>query len=467
MSDKMLKKILVVISENFSNGIRADFITEMQIRRAYKLRYHNEEIPAAFSVTAFLKKAAFYYGGKYYVISALNKGRVFRLVDATLNAGNVIVYYDEFFSRYRGKLNDWNIKTSAVLGALLRASYNGFYFSDKYFSVGKYVRLGDVVEYVVRSLPSYISFTVEQIHEKLPYVPHDEIERALSHPRKYLKTVAGRYFLTEQVSFDVAEIETVRLVLLHDLKTDGHAIFNIQDFPNTLALNPELSEATIRGVLFDRFLSKDFSKHRNVLTARGTLVGGTNLLKRFCALRDELTINELFDRAKKLGVNRHTTILDAVGETMTRVSKTIFVKTEYIKFSVEEIDAALSSFVQGKIIALRDVTNFSTFAPVKDLRGYEWEWNLYLLESFLRKGSQRYIFHTSATATASLVNGAICPREKIFLNYVDLMSAVVLQEKVPLNATSVDDFLVAKNFRVRRVGCLSTSIIERAQVMMH
>lgn len=464
MSDKILKKILVVISENFSNGVRADFITETQIRRAYKVRYGDEEIPAAFSVMSFIKKVAFYCGGKYYFVSALNRWRVFRLVDMTLNAGNVIVYYDEFFSRYRKKLYDWHIKTPAVLGALLRTNDSGFYFSDKYFSVGKYVRPGDVIEYIVRSLPSSESFSVEQIHEKLSYVPPEEIERTLCNSRKYLKTINGKYLLAEQVALDPIELSEVRELLLIDLQTNGHAIFNLQDFPSTLALNPEISEATMRNLLFDRFLSKDFSRHGNILTARGTTVSRTNLLKRFCALRDELTINELFDRAKKLGVNRQSTILDATSETMTRVSKTLFVKTSHLHFDVAGIDEALNQIVHGKIISLSDVTGFETFAPVKDDRGFEWEWNLYLLESFLRRVSRRYKIHFSAT---NPMNGAICPREKIFLNYVDLISAVVLQENVPLNATSVNNFLLTKNFRARRVDDLSTSIIERAQVMMH
>ena len=465
MSDKILTKILSVITENFTNGVRADFITEMQIRRAYKLRYSDEEIPAAFSVTAFIKKTAFFYGGKYYFVSTLNKGRVFRLVDTTLNAGNVIVYYEELFRRHRGKFCDWHIKTPAVLGALLRTSDSGFYFSDKYFSISKYVRLGDVIEYFVRTLTPKSSFTVEQIREKLPYVPAEEIERALSHPRKYLKTIGGKYLLTDQVTFDLSEVTAVRENLLTDLRSDGHAIFNVQDFPSTIALNPELSEGTLRSLVFDRFLSKSFSRHGNVLTARGATFNGTNLLKKFCSLHDELTINELFDRAKKLGVNRQNVVLDVANEIMIRVSKTVFVKDEHIRFNVAAADNALTLFVRGKIIALRDVTDFSKFEPVKDLRGYEWEWNLYLLESFLRKGSRRYKFHTSSAP--NLVNGAICPREKLFLNYIDLMSAVVLQEKIPLNATSVNEFLIAKNFRARRRNGLSMSIIKRAQVMMH
>ncbi|MBR1645345.1 MAG: hypothetical protein IJ685_01080 [Selenomonadaceae bacterium] len=463
MSDKMLKKILVVISENFSNGVRADFITDNQIRRAYKLRYSDEEIPASFSVMNFIKKVSFYYSGKYYFVTALNRGRIFRLVDKVLNAGNMIVYYDEFFSRYRGKLNDWHVKTSSVLGALLRTNDSQYYFSDKYFAVNKFVRLGDVIEYKIRALPLGVPFTVEQIHEQLSFVPSSEIERALSNPRKYSKTIDGKYLLTEQLSFDLSEINEVRRGLLSDLKNDGHAIFNVQEFPNTFALNPEFSEATIRGVVFDRFLSKDFSRHGNILTVHGAACGGSNLLKRFCSLREEMTLNELNDRARKLGILRQTTVIEVAMDSMIRVSKNIFVKDSFIKFHTSAIDEALTPFVKGRIIALRDVTSFDKFDPVKDTRGFEWEWNIYLLESFLRKVSRKYKFHT--LKATSLVTGAICPRDKIFLNYIDLMSAVVMQENIPLDTNSIDAFLIEKNFRTRRVESLSTSIIERAHVM--
>ena len=464
MSDKILKKILVVISENFTNGVRADFITETQIRRAYKLRYGDEEIPEAFNMMAFIKKSAFYYGGRYYFVNALNKNRVFRLVDMTMNAGNVIVYYEEFFARHRVKFCDWHVKTASVLGALLRTGNSQLYFGDKYFALNRFVRLGDVIEYVVRTFPVGESFTVEQIREKLSYVPAEEIERTLNCSRKYLKTTNGRYFFAEQITFDLAEIETMRLLLLRELAIDGHAILNMQDFPSTLALNPELSEATLRGAIFERFLSKDFSRHGNVLILRGSAANGTKLLKRFCVLRDELTLNELTDRAKKLGVIRQTAIIDAASESMIRVSKNVFVKAKFLRFNAAAIDEALHPFVQGKIISLRDVTSFETFEPVKDLRGYEWEWNLYLLESFLRKASRHYQFHGSSSLNPG--KGAICPREKIFRSYIDLMSAVVLQEKIPLNENSIDAFLTEKNFQAKRLDGLTTSIIERAQVVM-
>ena len=464
MTDTLAQKILMVISDNFSNGVRADFITENQIRQAYKLRYNGEEISAAINLTEFIKQNAVLCDEKYYFISIRERNQAVQLIDSALNAGNIIVYYDEFFNHHRDVISELKITTADVLSAILKANDGRFFCAEKYIAVNKFVKLSDVIEYLVQTLPKGESFSVEKIREKLQYVPDSEIIHVLNHPKKYLKTMSGNYLSSKSVVVDRDELSDVRKFLLTDLRANGHSIFNVQDFPNTLDLNPELSDTTISNFLFEHFLSKDFSRHGNILTARGTATGGMKLLKRFCAAHDELAINELFDRAKKLNIIQHTAIIEAANESMIRVSKNLFVKESLIRFNVTAIDDALNSFVKGKIIALRDVTSFSRFAAAEDIRGFEWEWNLYLLESFLRKKSQRFSFH--ASSSNNLAKGAICPREKSFLNYVDLMSAVVVQEKIPLNSTSINDFLIAKNFRTRRVERITSSIIERAHVLL-
>lgn len=464
MADKILKKILVVISENFPNGIRSDFIADNQVRQAYKLRYDGEEIPASFDLIGLIKKRAFFSNGKYYFVGSQERSQIIRLIDTALNSGNVIIYYAEFFNRNREAIKELKITNASILKVVLQASDGRFFCSEKYIAVNKFVNLTDVIEYIVSSLPSNESFSVEQIREKLPYVPELEITHVLSVPQKYLRTLDGKYLLKNQVQIDRAEVNDIHSFLLMDLQANGHTIFNIQDFSNTLELNPELSETTVGNFLFEQFLSKDFSRHGNILTARGTTASGIKLLKRFCAAHDELTVNELLERAKKLNVIQYTAVIETANDSMFRVSKTLFVKEKFIKLNVSAIDDALTPFVQGKIIALRDVTSFSTFAPVEDIRGFEWEWNLYLLESFLRKKSKHFQFHTSSPN--NFTNGAICPREKLFQNYVDLMSAVVVQERIPLNSTSVNDFLIAKNFRTRRLERVTSLIIERAHGLL-
>lgn len=141
---------------------------------------------------------------------------------------------------------------------------------------------------------------------------------------------------------------------------------------------------------------------------------------------------------------------------MTRVDKNLFVKDELIDFDITGIDAALNSFVQGKIISLRDVTSFTGFPTVK---GYSW--NLFLLESFLRKFSRRYVYASPAANSANL--GAIFPKSMNFEGYLDVQAAVVVQENIPLEKSLVEEFLIGHGFRAKRIDKVTARIIIRAQ----
>ena len=81
----------------------------------------------------------------------------------------------------------------------------------------------------------------------------------------------------------------------------------------------------LHNLLFERFLSKYFSRHGNILTARGTSDIGLNLFKQFCLNLDELTLNELFDHARKLGVTLQPAIMNVANAAMIWVSKNLFV----------------------------------------------------------------------------------------------------------------------------------------------
>ena len=102
--------------------------------------------------------------------------------------------------------------------------------------------------------------------------------------------------------------------------------------------------------------------------------------------------------------------ISAANEKKIRVEKNFFVKDALINFDVPGIDAALNSFVQGKVIPLRAVTSFTGFPPVE---GYSW--NLFLLESFLRRFSKKYSFMAAGANVNNSNIGAIFPKSwKIF-----------------------------------------------------
>ena len=141
---------------------------------------------------------------------------------------------------------------------------------------------------------------------------------------------------------------------------------------------------------------------------------------------------------------------------MIRVNRNLFVKDSLINFNVAEIDKALSSFVNGKIISLRSVTSFTGFPPVE---GYLWNW--FLLENFLRKYSQKYVYNTTATNNSSI--GAIYPASMKFENYLDVQVAAVIQEKIPSEKSAIENFLIEQGFRSKRIDKITERILQKSQ----
>ena len=140
--------------------------------------------------------------------------------------------------------------------------------------------------------------------------------------------------------------------------------------------------------------------------------------------------------------------------------KNFFVKDFLVSFDVAAIDNVLENFVQGKIISLRAVDDFTNFPPVEN---YSWNW--YLLESFLRKHSEKFIFHNAEINNSNI--GAIYPKSMHFADYLDVQVAVVLQEKIPLEPEEVGNFLIEKGFRGQRSTKVIQRIIQQAKEILN
>ena len=89
---------------------------------------------------------------------------------------------------------------------------------------------------------------------------------------------------------------------------------------------------------------------------------------------------------------------------------------------------------------------------------------MFLLESFLRKYSEKYSFDAPGDNNANV--GAIYPKSMKFKDYFEVQVAVVVQEKIPLKQAAIEDFLVERGFRMRRITKVSEQILARAQEIL-
>lgn len=447
----MIDKIIAVVSENFPNGVRADFITENKIRQAYRKKYPGEKIPVDFSLRNFIREKALEHDGKFYFLDATIKNQVLELANSLLTEINPIIFYESFYLKHRETLNKLKIFSTDILILTLKSTTDKIFFAEKFFARDSQITLIKALEQILKSTPP---LSEQELQNILLYVPKEELHQALSDSKFFVPTISKKFLPTELLHFDLKEISGAREKILADVKTCEQAIFNEQLFKKNIAANPIISDKVLCEALYSIFFADDFSRNGDIVTVKGRSLGLKYLLKQFCNSRDKISMKELRARAREIKprLQSSTGSLKAVLEVMTRVSQDLFVKDSLVKFDVEGTDKALSTFVQGKIIPLRAVNSFAAFPPVEN-----YTWNLYLLESFLRKFSRQFSFY--ATEINSSLTGAICPRQKSFKDYVEVQAAVIAQENIPLNIEDIDTFLIDNGYRMKHLKDVSEEII--------
>ena len=449
------KKIIEIITANFPNGIRDDFIDTNKVLRIYSSDYADEKISRSM-VADVIHTNGIENGGRFYFVEEKDFEIIFLIADELLEQYPV-VYYSAVLEKHAEFFTRVHIFSPEVLKKILQESHADYFCFDEFCSASRMTRLDYEISKIF--MVAEKSLSLENLRAKLPYVPSEKISAVLDESKRYLPTNTGKYFSVSKIKFDSEEIFAAKRQIFSHIDANGYAAPEDYDLSTNFALNPELTEKDLRNVIYEKFFSADFTKRGKKLFKKGNVVAEkfltpTKRLRNFISEQDEVPADKLFAFAENLKIDKSVALYVA-HETMIRVDKNLFVKDSLINFDVAAVDEALTPFVQGKIISLRSVTSFTGFPLVA---GYSW--NLFLLESFLRKYSEKYTYHAPAANSSNV--GAIYPKAMKFKDYLDVQIAAVAQEKIPLEKSAVEDFLIEQGFRVTRIKKVTDRIIAGA-----
>ncbi len=454
-----MKNVIEIIKENFPNGIRDDFIDTNKVSRIYSASYDSEHISRNY-IVEIIRANGIEDGGRFYFISNEATENIRHFLDEILSA-NSIAYYTKIHEKHSDFFAATHVFSPDVLKKILQTAVGGHFYFSEFCSAKRAVRLDYLIAQIFTAAKT--SLSLDDLQEKLPYVPSEKILEVLSDAKKFLPTSAGKFIPFSKIQFDTDEIDAAKKQISLYIDKVGYAIPEDYSLSSNFALNPEVAEKDMRNIIYEKFFSENFTKRGKRLFRKGGVKirnakGATNQLREFIAEQNELSADKLFAFAETLGLTQRETfiILTVAHEQMVRVDKDLFVKDALITFDVDEVDKALRPFVKRKIIPLRGVTSFTGFPPVE---GYSW--NLFLLESFLRKYSRKYVY--DAPAPNSVNAGAIYPKSMEFADYLDVQATVILQEKVPLEKSVVGEFLVSQGYRATRIDKVTERVIIRAQ----
>jgi hypothetical protein len=132
-----------------------------------------------------------------------------------------------------------------------------------------------------------------------------------------------------------------------------------------------------------------------------------------------------------------------LAEESVRVSKSLFVAKDQIRFDVDAVDKALETYLTSGYILIKEVDSFLVFPNV----GYEW--NEYLLESFLLHYSKKYTLVNNGTSLNN-VAGAIARKDGEFTLFVDVCAQALADSNVELKKTAALNYLAEVNLITRR-----------------
>lgn len=480
----IVKNVVDIMRSNFPNGIRDDFIDTSKVSRIYSVNNDGEHISRNY-IVEIIRANGIEDGGRFYFISDENAESIRHFLDEILSA-NSIAYYTKIHEKHSDFFAATHVFSPDVLKKILQTAVGGHFYFSEFCSAKRAVRLDYLIAQIFTAAKT--SLSIVDLQEKLPYVPHEKILEVLSDTKKYLPTSAGKFIPFSKIQFDTDEIDAAKKQISLYIDKVGYAIPEDYSLSSNFALNPEVAEKDMLNIIYEKFFSEDFTKRGKRLFKRGTpgrksatgssnrfreFIGAQtedkstkkgsvkNRLREFISEQTELPTEKLFAFAETLGLTQKDTftILPAAHEQMVRVNKDFFVKDALITFDVAEVDKSLRPFVKRKIIPLRGVTSFTDFPPVK---GYSW--NLFLLESFLRKYSKKYVY--AAPAPNSVNAGAIYPNSMEFANYLDVQASAIVQERLPLEKSAVEEFLINQGYRATRIDKVTERVIARAQEMI-
>ena len=282
-----------------------------------------------------------------------------------------------------------------------------------------------------------------EIAERLPYIPPENITECLKMKPDFVRTAEGRYFLMRRFRVTDSERSEIFRFVEEACRSDGFApVVNIP-CESVRENNYELTGDGIYTAVFMEVLQGRFYRRHKIITDTPDGPNITAVFRNYCRHRSECTVDELAELCRELtGAVYPLGILNALYDTMIRTSRENFTADYNAEFDTEEIDRAVSLFMDGRnFIPIRGIT---TFAPFPECGR---KWNHYILESFCYRFSRKYELRFYAEGCGNLTrfnsrNTGIIAVKGLVLPYAGMLAEMLGRQKFALTERTAGKYFL-------------------------
>ncbi len=378
------------------------------------------------------------------------------IVNTIVDSGTIVIYYEALMERHNEWMLSHYITSEAMLKELLQKNLKGIAFSKKFMAVGaKKTEKQAVTDEIKRIWGENKTCSVDEIGERLPYIPIGNIWRVISGNVNFVWVVEGVYLLVDR--FIISEDEKAEILEYVETTCNEKGFASLSDVPREgiEEQNYEISQTAILSAIYNKVLNGKYILNGKILTKDNTGLDAVTILKQHLEGREKCTFSELADKVVELtgGTNRQFAF-QALYDCMVRIDSDNYVADRFVSFNVDEIDSVLSGIITEHFCAVRDVTTFALF-PVC---GYPW--NSFLLESYCYKYSKKYSLRL---LNFNDKNAGIIAEKNYGKSYVEMLAIALSGAKVELNEEEIGIYLFQTGYMAKSKFGRLGEIAERAR----
>lgn len=452
--------IVKVLSAHFSNGFRLNSPIELlRFRRFAAEDFGNEISITDEELIKSISSCGIFFNGKVYVIGSEVETRIRNNIDLAVSSGVEIIYYSSFYKLHEECLLAGGVISEKMLKEVLSKMYPKYMYKMKYFSpkMGNSTELAKIKREILRVWGSDVTLNYEQLTERLPFIPIEKIKYVLAQNSEFVWNSTRVYTHISKVDVTSEEIIAISNYVDVSCQRDGYVSLSDVPLDGIAERNYELSLTAIQNAVFEIILSTKYNKRGKIITRKGDTFDALTIMKEYCCKLDKCTLQDLFDFERELTGELHYWIpMEAAYSVMVRIDKNCYVAEKYVHFDVGGIDSILDLFVTHEYLPLKSITTFAAFPYCGQA------WNLFLLESYCRRFSEKYRFEVLSVNSKNV--GAIV-RKCCRLSYAQIMADAVAKSDIPLEKEVIEEFLYNNGYLGRRSYSKINELIEQAKAI--
>ena len=445
------EKYIAVLMRRFRNGMTFDSIDFDNFRDTYEMLYDEAPKCGDDVLEKQLRSCGVVYNDRLYpaegIIDSALKEKLFAYIDASFASGKKVLYYqaicedftDDFASCYT--LDGADMLHAYIAFAAERGKY--FYY-QQYMTKERFVKIDHTSEVEECLLSAGKPMSVTDVCTALTHLPEDKVDRIIKSDARFLRNAKGEYFHEGIFEASDRELEQITGIINGMISENDYAVWSdvwniLQDkMPIFLENNLYLSSLGVRNALARRLADKfEFGP---IISTPDKNYDRSAVYRLYAEHHPTFTAEEIYNFSKELD---SVIYLDAIFEVSVRVSRDLFVSKDQIAFDVDAVDCAVASFMARDYIRVREIDSFLAFPNV----GYEW--NEYLLESYLNSYSRKFKLLNNGFAMNNVAGFAVKKGGSI-AEFSDACAAFLAEGRVALKKADALQYLMDKNVISRK-----------------